>query len=115
MFKHVLIIIIFIFIIICLRLKPKQSTFIVTPLQVKYPMKPSDFKIPTQIKKINEITDEIFYINVPWSSKNNNYIYDTQDDRYYIIDKDYYYYIPDHDRYQLVISKNVNVNSFKIK
>jgi hypothetical protein len=53
----------------------------------------------------------IFYQDYLWSTKNNNYIYDTSLDKYYIIDRDNYYYIPDTTRYKVVINKD---NKIKI-
>ena len=112
MFKHFLIIGTIIVIIVVIYLC-KKDTFVVIPNQVKYLQNASKFESTPM--KINDITDEVFYQDIPWSSSNNNYIHDTVDDRYYIIDKGYYYHISDHNRYKIVITKNVNVNSFKIK
>jgi len=64
---------------------------------------------------LNKCKNCVFYTELPWSSKNNNYI--ILNDRYYIIDKDHYYYINDHE---IVINKNIPVkvldlNKYKSK
>jgi len=64
---------------------------------------------PSYLKDV--IGNSIFYQDYTWNTKNNNYIYDTLLDKYYIIDRGYYYYLPDLIRYTLHIGKN---NKIKI-
>ena len=45
----------------------------------------------------------LFYTNKKWSTKNNNYIYDKKNMKYYIIDKGYYYYLDSMDNFEIVI------------
>jgi hypothetical protein len=112
MFKQIVVILILILILIYFY--PSKSSFVLIENMVKYPITKSTKT--TETKKLNEITDtDVFFIDLHWSSSNNNFIYDTLDDRYYIIDKGYYYNIPKGNRYSLEISKNVNVKFFKIK
>jgi hypothetical protein len=87
---------------------------------LKYPLDDSDkdfLQKNTIDSKLSEITtNSIFYQDYLWSTKNNNYIYDSTLDKYYIIDRGYYYYIPDIKRYSLVINKNNKIkllNSMK--
>ena len=66
------------------------------------------------IVNIKNMDSYIFYQEHIWSSKNNNYIHDILDDRYYIIDQGYYYYIPDSKRYSLFVNKNNNIYHFDL-
>jgi hypothetical protein len=50
----------------------------------------------------------IFYTDIPWSIKNNNYLY--IDDRYYIIEPGYYYYVKNIE--DLTINNNIPVMLF---
>jgi hypothetical protein len=112
MFKQILITLILITLIttfFCIN----SSKFEFEENKVKYPMKS---KFPTKEMKMSELTPEdVFYVNIPWTSTNNNYIHDTLDDKYYIIDIDHYYCISDTFRFKLIINKDINVNSCKIK
>jgi hypothetical protein len=114
MFKLFIFLFLLILSITILLLRRKKSTFVVNG-NVKYKMEQENYNVKTIPLKLDQITDEVFYTDTPWSTSNNNYIYDKLEDRYYIIDKGYYYHINDPERYKLKISKNVNVNSFKIK
>ena len=111
MFKQIVVILILILVLIYFY--PYRSSFVPVEGKVKYPIsKHQSF----ETKKLSEINNsDVFFMDIPWSSSNNNFIYDTLEDRYYIIDKGYYYNIPDYTRYSLEISKNVNVKFFKIK
>ena len=53
----------------------------------------------------------LFYTLTPWSIKNNNYILDIVNDRYYIIDSGYYYYISDTTNFKITIN---SINDYKI-
>ena len=113
MFKQIVVILILILVLI-IYFYPYRSSFIAVEGKVKYPI--SKHTPTTQSKNLSEINNsDVFFMDIPWSSSNNNFIYDTLEDRYYIIDKGYYYNIPDDNRYSLEISKNVNVKFFKIK
>jgi hypothetical protein len=112
MFKQILIILILIILIttyFCIN----SSKFEFEENKVKYPMK-SNFPT-TQIKMSELNSEDVFYVDIPWTTTNNNYIHDTLDDKYYIIDINYYYCIPDTTRFKLIINKDINVNSCKIK
>lgn len=89
---------------------------------VKYTLSESDKKFikmysnQTTIDNLNEDNVNIFYTNVPWTTKNNNYIHDIKNDRYYIIDTGYYYYFPNLKDYQITINnKTLIINLFDNK
>jgi hypothetical protein len=67
--------------------------------------------IKRNIQDLKSMDSYIFYQEQKWNSKNNNYIHDTINDRYYIIDYGYYYYIPD-SRYSLIVNKNNEIYHF---
>ena len=56
----------------------------------------------------------IFYTDTPWSTKNNNYIYNKKEDKYYIIDKNYYYYLDSMDNFEIIINSDLS-KEVKIK
>jgi hypothetical protein len=112
MIKQIVIIVLVLILIVlfCCGIKEPFKT---TPGQVKYPIKK---KYPYNTKKLTEIkSDDIFFVDYPWTTKFGNYIHSLKEDRYYIIEKGFYYNIPDPESYHLTIVKNVNVNFFKIK
>ena len=88
---------------------------------IKYPLSESDQKYLKMYSKNSTISNlndgiNIFYITVPWTTKNNNYIHDLKNDRYYIIDSGYYYYLPNLKEYQLTINnKSLLINLFDNK
>ena len=51
-------------------------------------------KYTIPLKKTEFTSDIVFYTKKPWSSKNNNYIYNKEKERYFIIEEGYYYYVP---------------------
>ena len=71
--------------------------------------------VKRKLSELKDMDSYIFYQEQTWSSKNNNYIHDTVNDRYYIIDSGYYYYIPDSKRYSLFINKNNEIYNFDLK
>ena len=66
----------------------------------------------TNLESVSKLSGVLFYTEVPWSSKKNNYIHDLVADHYYIIDKDHYYYINDPNRYQIVVNKDIPIKIF---
>jgi hypothetical protein len=48
----------------------------------------------------------LFYTETTWSTKNNNYIHDTINDKYYIIDSGYYYYLPNLKDFKITINND---------
>ena len=70
--------------------------------------------VKRNLSELKGMDSYIFYQEQAWSSKNNNYIHDTVNDRYYIIDSGYYYYIPD-SRYSLFVNKNNEIYNFDLK
>ena len=85
---------------------------------VKYSLNKSDLgvlKMYSDKKDISSVNNKsIFYSDYSWNTQNNNYIHDTEIDRYYIIDSGYYYYVPD-SRYTVIVNKNIPVNIFDIQ
>ena len=71
--------------------------------------------VKRNVADLKNMDSYIFYQEQVWSSKNNNYIHDTVNDRYYIIDSGYYYYIPDSKRYSLFTNKNNEIYHFDLK
>jgi hypothetical protein len=65
-------------------------------------------------KIINLKNNSIFYSDYPWTSKNNNYIHDIVNDKYYIIDSGYYYYIPESDNFKIHVNKDISINDFDL-
>ena len=112
MFKFYLLIIILIIIIIKLGISSFYKLHIYKEI-IKYPFNNSDKNflqkscIDSELKNVN--SNCIFYQDYLWSTKNNNYIYDTLLDKYYIIDRGYYYYIPDIKRYILHVKSNKKI------
>jgi len=88
---------------------------------VKYTLSDSDkkfIKLYSNQTTINDLNEDvnIFYTTFPWTTKNNNYIHDIKNDRYYIIDSGYYYYLPNSKDYQLTINnKTLIINLFDNK
>jgi len=118
MFKHFLImIVIIVLIVICVKFIfiRFQKLYIHNDI-IKYTLNQSDsniLKMYSDKKDISSMNNKsIFYSDHSWNTKNNNYIHDTENDRYYIIDSGYYYYIPDPKRYLLIVNKNIPVNIF---
>jgi hypothetical protein len=56
----------------------------------------------------------LFYVDTPWSTKTNNYIYSLKDSKYYIIDKNYYYYLDSIDNFKLFIDSS-GIKKVKMK
>ena len=118
MFKHFLIILVIIIIIIVSyyfikSIMIKYHKLYLNESIIKYPFTDTDksfFDKNNITVKLSELKDKsVFYISSIWSTKNNNYIHDTIDNRYYIIDRGYYYYIPSLDRYSINIGKDIYV------
>ena len=119
MFKHFLIMgLIIILIVICVKfIFITQKLYIHNDI-VKYSLNKSDLgvlKMYSDKKDISSVNNKsIFYSDYSWNTQNNNYIHDTEIDRYYIIDSGYYYYVPD-SRYTVIVNKNIPVNIFDIQ
>lgn len=64
------------------------------------------------IDKLEHGNKIIFYTDVVWSTKNNNYIYDIKNDRYFIIDKGYYYYLDNMKDYIMTVDKPIKIKLF---
>ena len=64
----------------------------------------------TFLKLLNNGSEKniLFYTDTPWSTKNNNYIYNKKEDKYYIIDKNYYYYLDSMDNFEIIINGEGN-------
>ena len=121
MFKHFLVVCVLLSIIISSYYFIKFFLFKVYKLHIhreklKYPLSGSDQEFLQTYSKdstLKNVTHEcIFYQDYIWSTKNNNYIYDTLLDKYYIIDRGYFYYFPGTKRYQLHISQNKKIKLF---
>ena len=120
MFKHFLIMgVVIILIVICVKFIfiRFQKLYIHNDI-IKYTLNQSDsniLKMYSDKKDISSVNNKsIFYSDYSWNTQNNNYIHDTEIDRYYIIDSGYYYYVPD-TRYSLIVNKNIPVNIFDIQ
>jgi len=114
MFKHILIIIFVVFIFFVTKIVISSFHKVVVHKDIiKYSLSDSDKTlIDKQCDKVGlqDIKSNcIFYQDYTWNTKNNNYIYDTKVDKYYLIDKGYYYFIPDLKRYTVHIGKNTTV------
>lgn len=85
------------------------------PGKLKTKMTPTDksfLKMNSKITTLNDPNLELFYTDSKWSITNNNYIYDTLIDRYYIIEPGYYYYINPKNRYKITIEGSSEINLF---
>ena len=97
------------------------TNFYLNKSLVKSPFEESDLnflKCRSDQSSLNSILNYknkeylLFYTEVPWSSKKNNYIHDLLTDRYYIIDKDHYYFIDNPERYNIVVNKDIPIKIF---
>ena len=89
---------------------------------IKYKLTDSDKKYlkmhsnTTTIGNLLEGENLIFFTEKNWSVKNNNYIYDIKNDKYYIIDSGYYYYLQNLKDYKLTINnENLKIILFENK
>ena len=115
MFKQVLLkgIIPLIIILIVLIFVLKKEKLLLNPEVFKYPLTDKSHFTESiylnDLKNLKSLNEVVFYTNLNWSTKNNNYIYDKKLDRYYIIEPNYYYYIPNSQRIKLKVNKNIKV------
>jgi hypothetical protein len=88
---------------------------------IKYKLTDSDkkyLKMHSNTTTIGTLEGEnlIFFTEKNWSVKNNNYIYDIKNDKYYIIDSGYYYYLQNLKDYKLTINnENLKIILFENK
>jgi len=114
MFIQILIITILVLLIVCfvkilftIFYKLYLSEFI-----IKYPMNDSDKRFLNLYSNETSLSDlfpenfNLFYTDTTWSTKNNNYIHDTINDKYYIIDYGYYYYLPNLKDFKITINND---------
>lgn len=77
-------------------------------LIIKYPLTESDKSLldiySTSFEKFKN--GIVFYTDTLWSSKNNNYIFDIINNKYFIIDKGYYYYLDNLLNYKITFVGN---------
>ena len=91
MFKQVLLkgIIPLIIILIVLIFVLKKEKLLLNPEVFKYPLTDKSHFTESiylnDLKNLKSLNEVVFYTNLNWSTKNNNYIYDKKLDRYYII------------------------------
>jgi hypothetical protein len=125
MFKQILIILLILVIILTISYFIIRRFLInkldVTKNIIKYPLNRLDkiflnnYSSECNISELVLLNNKklIFYTDTPWSTKDNNYIEDLSDNKYYIIDKDYYYYLDSLKDYKLFIeSNNVKIRLF---
>jgi hypothetical protein len=116
MFKHFFIIIILIIVLSYYIISFLSSYFYKLTISesiLKYSLTENDIKFFKKYSKkenLKNVKKGIFYTQKQWNTKNNNYIYDSLKDRYYLIDKGYYYYISNTTRYKIVIKNDIVIN-----
>jgi hypothetical protein len=124
MFKHLLIILLIILIIyfIIKKFILLFHKLILSKFIIKYDLIDSDkqfldlYSNEFNINILESLKDRmLFYTDTTWNTKNNNYIYDKINDKFYIIDSGYYYYIESPENFKLVIgSQNSKVKLFDL-
>ena len=108
MFKLIIVMIVIIIVILLIYYyyKPPKELFVSEDV-IKYPLNES---VKTTNGKLSTIsTGSIFYTEIPWRAKSNNYILYLK--RYYIIEPGYYYYI--NKECSINIGKDINIKLVK--
>ena len=135
MFKHLLILLIILIVTITISyyiIKKLLLTFhklILSKFIIKYNLIDFDkqflnlYSEEFDIHKLKSLNDKtVFYTDIQWNTKNNNYIFDVINKKYYIITHGYYYYIDSSENFKITIGSpngkvklfNNNINNNKV-